>query len=288
IIDDRETLRPRWWFGGIAATCVACVVAPFDLVKTHMQTQRRKKGMFQTAIKGLLPHPPAGYRGFYDGFMAGASRQMVCTSMRFTLYEFGKDLEIMHNGLGAKILVASVAGSVSSIIGMPLDVINVRMQNDMKGEEHLRRNYKGLGDALMRIPAEEGLATLYNGGSAAVLKAAVGTIGQIAVYDQVKGELRKHFNMEDDFALHFKSSLISSIIDAIITQPFDVLKTLRMNARPGQFPTTIDALKHMLRFGYGGLYRGLMPTLVRKVPAMVLMYIIYEQLRINLGYPEYK
>lgn len=44
-------MRPRWWFGGVAATGVACLVAPFDLVKTHMQTQVVKKGMIETSRK---------------------------------------------------------------------------------------------------------------------------------------------------------------------------------------------------------------------------------------------
>lgn len=42
-----------------------------------------------------------------------------------------------------------------------------------------------MSDALIRIPREEGWKALYNGGYAAVLKAAIGTIGQIAVYDHV-------------------------------------------------------------------------------------------------------
>lgn len=86
-------------------------------------------------------------------------------------------------------------------------------------------------------------------------------------------------------SLHFKSSLITSVIDVIITQPFDVLKTLMMNARPGQFPTVIDATHHMLRFGYSGIYRGIWPNIARKGPATILLYLIYEQLRLNLGYP---
>lgn len=40
-------------------------------------------------------------------------------------------------------------------------------------------------DALIRIPKEEGWMTLYSGGVAAVLKAAVGNCAQLAVYDQV-------------------------------------------------------------------------------------------------------
>lgn len=40
-------------------------------------------------------------------------------------------------------------------------------------------------DALIRIPKEEGWMTLYSGGIAAVLKAAIGNSAQLAVYDQV-------------------------------------------------------------------------------------------------------
>lgn len=150
---------------------------------------------------------PIGFQGFYDGFGAAAMRQMICTSMRFSLYEVGKDLGLMEDNLIAKVILASLAGASSSIIGIPLDVINIRMQNDMKGKEELRRKYylhisllilcfhlclsfflcryRHVGDALIRIPREEGWRGLYNGASAAVVKAAVGTIGQIAVYDQV-------------------------------------------------------------------------------------------------------
>lgn len=139
---------------------MACLVAPFDLVKTHMQTQKNKKGMFDTAQKviklrgcvsrkfihcSIIPLQniiiPIGFQGFYDGFGAAAMRQMICTSMRFSLYEVGKDLGLMEDNLIAKVILASLAGASSSIIGIPLDVINIRMQNDMKGKEELRRKY---------------------------------------------------------------------------------------------------------------------------------------------------
>lgn len=154
-------MRPRWWFGGVAATGVACLVAPFDLVKTHMQTQVVKKGMIETSRKviklrgrnvilllfncihwqSILFPIPAGLRGFYDGFAAAAARQMICTSMRFSFYEFGKHLELMRDNLGSKVVLASVAGICSSLIGIPLDVINIRMQNDMKSDDDVKRKY---------------------------------------------------------------------------------------------------------------------------------------------------
>ncbi|XP_064544959.1 mitochondrial dicarboxylate carrier isoform X1 [Drosophila montana] len=247
-----------------------------------MQTQTIKKGMVQTALKVIKIR---GYLGFYDGFSAAAIRQMTCTSLRFSLYECGKDLEMFNysNSLISKIFTASISGTIGSLVGIPMDVINVRMQTNMQVAAHGKRNYKHFIDALIRIPKEEGWMALYNGGFAAVLKSAIGTTGQLAVYDQVKSELHTRFMMDDDVYLHLKSSFISSIIDAIITQPFDVLKTLMMNAPPGQFPTVAHAIKYMMRFGYWGPYRGLAPTIVRKAPATILLFLIYEQLRINLG-----
>ncbi|XP_017955247.1 mitochondrial dicarboxylate carrier isoform X2 [Drosophila navojoa] len=214
-----------------------------------MQTQKKKKSMLKTTVKVIRLR---GFLGFYDGFTAAALRQLTCSSLRFSLYENGKHLEILQNSnsIFDKIYIASFAGIVGSLVGLPMDVINVRMQNDMKYAGNLRRNYKSVMDALIRIPKEEGWMTLYSGGIAAVLKAAIGNSAQLAVYDQ----------------------------------PFDVLKTLMMNAPPTQFPTVFHAIKYMMRFGYLGPYRGLVPTIARKAPATISLFIIYEQLRLNLGY----
>ncbi|KAH8371905.1 hypothetical protein KR093_009265, partial [Drosophila rubida] len=281
--EDNDSRRPRWWFGGASSTIVASIVAPFDLIKTHMQTQTNKKNMLQTAQKVIRLR---GLIGFYDGFPAAALRQMTATSLRFTLYDLGKKFELMDNTLAVKICLAIIAGSAGSTIAIPLDVINVRMQTDMKSTELEGRKYRCLSDALVRIPREEGWRALYNGGYACVLKSAIGTIGQIAVYDhQVKCKIQKQFQMTDDIRLHVTSSVISSVIDSFITQPFDVLKTIMMNARPGEFPSMLHAVNYMMRFGVLSPYRGLVPTLVRKVPATIMMYVIYEQMRLKLGLP---
>ncbi|ALC44157.1 Dic4, partial [Drosophila busckii] len=279
--DDRSKRRPRWWFGGAASTAVACVVAPIDLVTTHMQTQNNKKGMWKTAQKVFKLR---GFIGFYDGFSAAAFRQMTCTSLRFTIYEQGKYYDVNRNSFAVTVALASFAGAVSSILGIPMDLVNVRMQNDMKRTAAKKRNYKNFIDALIRIRREEGWTGLYSGGIAAVLKTAVGTIGQIAMYDQVKHAMSQHFQMTDTICLHFGSSLVSSLISVWIAHPFDVLKTLMMNAAPGKYPNILYAVKHMMRFGFWGPYRGVVPTLVRKPPATILLFLIYEQLRLNFGF----
>ncbi|XP_034656525.1 mitochondrial dicarboxylate carrier [Drosophila subobscura] len=275
--------RARWWSGGVASTSVACFVAPIDLVKSHMQTQVTKKGMVETAAKVIRLR---GFMGFYDGFSATALRQMTCTNIRFGIYEAGRYAEPIRDNNFAKLALAGFAGAVGSICGIPTDLINVRMQNDMKESEAERRNYRHVFDALIRIPREEGWRAFYAGGTAAALKASVGTCGQLALYDIVKTELSETFDMEDGFVLHFDSSLISSIFSSIISHPFDVLKTLMMNARPGEFRSIFHACMYMMRFGILSPFRGLAPTMLRKGPATISLFIIYEQLRLRFGYVE--
>lgn len=48
-------------------------------------------------------------------------------------------------------------------IGSPADLVNVRMQNDIKLPEHMRRNYKHCFDALFKIFKTEGVQGLFKG-----------------------------------------------------------------------------------------------------------------------------
>lgn len=76
-------------------------------------------------------------------------------------------------------------------------------------------SYKHFIDALIRIPKEEGWMALYNGGFAAVLKAAIGTTGQLAVYDHVC--IRLQLNLPHlcsiCYSRHFNRSKLSFTLD---------------------------------------------------------------------------
>ncbi|XP_016982233.2 mitochondrial dicarboxylate carrier [Drosophila rhopaloa] len=279
--DAREGRLPRWWFGGFSSVCVAFAVAPIDIVKTHMQIQKKKRSIYATALN---IHKLRGFLGFYDGFSAAILRQITSTNIRFIVYEAGKKMHLVdENAYLGKIILGCAAGLCGSVCGVPTDLINVRMQTDMKDEPNKRRNYKHVFDGFVRIPREEGWMTLYKGGSVAVLKASLGTCSQIALYDIIKTEVRKNTSVNDGVPLHFLTSLATSIISSTITHPLDVVKTLMMNSRPGEFSTTFHAAIYMMRFGVTGPYRGLVPAVVRKAPATTLLFVLYEQLRLHFG-----
>ena len=58
-----------------------------------------------------------------------------------------------------RLMMAGVSGGIGGIVGAPADMVNVRMQNDIKlpKDSPDRRNYKHAIDGLWRVMREEGL-----------------------------------------------------------------------------------------------------------------------------------
>lgn len=65
------------------------------------------------------------------------------------------------------------------MIGTPADMINVRMQNDIKLPANQRRNYKNAIDGLIKVYRFEGTKSLFNGASMATSRAVMMSIGQV-------------------------------------------------------------------------------------------------------------
>ena len=58
-----------------------------------------------------------------------------------------------------RLAMAGVSGAAGGVVGAPADMVNVRMQNDIKlpVDSDQRRNYKHAIDGLIRIIREEGI-----------------------------------------------------------------------------------------------------------------------------------
>lgn len=84
---------------------------------------------------------------------------------------------------------AGFSGFVGGICGQPADLVNVRMQNDMKRPAVERRNYKHCFDGLSRIYRQGGMRELYSGASMMAGRSSLMTVGQAVGYDRCKSFL---------------------------------------------------------------------------------------------------
>ena len=217
-----EAILSKWYFGGLASAGAACCTHPLDLIKVHFQTaQTTSTGVgaestrttFISATTRVIRHD--GVLALYNGLTASLLRQLTYSTTRFGMYEVAKQ-HISPEGqtipFYQRVFLAGVSGAAGGLVGKfngfllfcfltiltqiflflciiptgsPADMINVRMQNDIKLPIKERRNYKNAIDGLIRVYRHEGVKTLFNGASMATSRAIMMTIGQVTLVIQI-------------------------------------------------------------------------------------------------------
>ncbi|XP_069339095.1 mitochondrial dicarboxylate carrier isoform X2 [Eulemur rufifrons] len=290
-----EARVSRWYFGGLASCGAACCTHPLDLLKVHLQTQQevrlRMTGMALRVVRS------DGFLALYNGLSASLCRQMTYSLTRFAIYETVRD-QVAKGSQGplpfhTKVLLGSVSGLTGGFVGTPADLVNVRMQNDMKLPLDQRRNYAHALDGLYRVAREEGLKRLFSGATMASSRGALVTVGQLSCYDQAKQLVLSTGYLSDNIFTHFVASFIAVMAAGdeappqggcatFLCQPLDVLKTRLMNAK-GEYQGVFHCAVETAKLGPLAFYKGLFPAGIRLIPHTVLTFVFLEQLRKHFG-----
>ncbi|NWU15972.1 DIC protein, partial [Cephalopterus ornatus] len=245
---------------------------------TQQEVKMRMMGMAMHVIR------TDGFFALYNGLSASLCRQMTYSLTRFGIYETAKK----HQGSQGpppfyqKALMAAAAGFTGGFVGTPADMVNVRMQNDMKQPPAQRRNYSHALDGMYRVLREEGLKKLFSGATVASFRGALVTIGQLSCYDQAKQLVLATGLLSDNIVTHFLSSFIAGGCATFLCQPLDVLKTRLMNSH-GEYQGVVHCAMETAKLGPLAFYKGFVPAAVRLIPQTVLTFLFLEQLRKYFG-----
>lgn len=149
---------------------------------------------------------------------------------------------------------------MGAVVGTPADLALVRMQSDSMLPAEQRRNYKGVGNALVRITKEEGVAGLFRGCLPTVTRAMALNLGMLAGYAESKERLSKAFG--PGAAANFGASAIAGFFASAFSLPFDFVKTRMQKQKPGPdgvmpYKGSLDCAAKVLRNeGPLAFYRG--------------------------------
>lgn len=291
--DSTAVSRKDMWFKNLIAGAVAGSVsrtftAPFDRLKTVMQALGSRKDIkIVGGFKFMIEE--GGITGLWRGNGINVLKIAPEVALKFAFYEElknlfrGKDKEREATIL-ERFVSGSVAGCMAQSTIYPLEVLKTRLVLRKTGE------YSSVFDCAGKIIRNEGYRAFYKGYLPNVLGIIPYAGTDLAVYETLKRFYMKHHDTEEtpSIPILFMCGTTSTIIGQFISYPLALVRTrlqaqeVPMDSASKEKMTTI--LKNIwTNEGVRGLYRGLLPNIIKVVPAVSISYVVYETMKKKLN-----
>nr|ACO14711.1 Mitochondrial folate transporter/carrier [Caligus clemensi] len=274
--------------GGVISTLI---LHPLDLLKIRFAVDdggkerlRPKYSGLGHAVSSIFRHE--GLRGFYKGVTPNIAGAGTAWGLYFLFYNKIKSMEQKGNtktqlSPGVHMLCAAEAGILTLILTNPIWVIKTRLclQFDNNPSSNSNGNYKGMFDAFKKILKAEGFPGLYKGFVPGMFGVPHGAI-QFMVYEEFKCAYNNYKKRCIDTQLetyeYLGFSAMSKLIAALSTYPYQVIRA-RLQDQNCRYSGAWDCIKHTYRNeSYRGFYKGLVPNLMRVIPATAITFLVYE------------
>jgi len=275
--------------GGLAAMFAETITFPMDTAKTRLQIQGKEvkyRGAFHTIFTVFREE---GMTSLYKGLCPALLRQAVYGTIKYGLYDTAKVLYLSVNPKSKdsnlmNIFCAVIAGSVSSAIATPTDVVKVRMQ---ARSAHSRGSLLAV---FLDIARKEGCAGLFRGMMPTAQRSGVVAGVQLPVYDYCRHKIARSKMLPEGAVTNLTASVIAGFTACAVSNPIDVIKTRIMvqrrylNQRSGDekqiYRSSLDCCRKTVKAeGFSALYKGFFPAFGRMGPWNVIFFLVYEQFK---------
>jgi len=159
----------------------------------------------------------------------------------------------------------------------PFDVLKTRVINS---KEPIRAT-----DLALRIYRNESITGLYRGGSAAVVRVALGSSAFFGTQSLILGYLRDQSPTgQVSMGGALCAGACARLFGGTLVHPLSVVKTRMEASSVRQYRGVVDGLMKVGRLeGLGGLYAGYWPTVARDVPYAALQTLFYTRAKIAIS-----
>ena len=186
-----------------------------------------------------------------------------------------------------KLVAGGLAGTVACLACYPLDLVRTRLTTELEGREH----YKGIVDAFTKISRTEGLRGFYSGVSPTLLVAVpnfaisytvYGTLKEYTLDDELFYNLRKIDADSGEPKLGLVLTVLcgaaSGSLGTLLTFPMDTIRRRMQIQNLHASSLSMQQLLYNLvhKEGLSSLYRGLTPELLKVIPMVSTMFMVYE------------
>lgn len=246
----------------LSSICSSLLTHPLDVMKVRLQTN-----VSTPPIQMLKQNiHTEGLSFFYRGYTASIMRNGVFVTTKMFTYEVLKK-KYNVSTFPEKVACGMTSGFTGAMVGSPFDLVMVKMQNN-------KQLYPSIHTTIKNTIKNDGLFGFWKGIYYTTCRAIVVTACQFAIYEQMKQELedRKVFN--NQYPIFWCSSITSSIITSVASNPIDVCKTRTIN---GHTNNTLSSI--IEKEGITALKKGLLANTARQVPLNLIRFTFLEFFR---------
>uniref|UniRef100_A0A3P9NUK2 ADP/ATP translocase n=1 Tax=Poecilia reticulata TaxID=8081 RepID=A0A3P9NUK2_POERE len=280
--------------GGLAAAITETAVAPIERVKLLLQIQHTSKQITaDKQYKGIVDcvvriPKEQGFLSFWRGNLANVIRYFPTQALNFAFKD--KYKKIFLDGVdkhtqfwryfAGNLASGGAAGATSLCFVYPLDFARTRLAADV-GKAGQEREFKGLGDCLMKIFTSDGLKGLYQGFNVSVQGIIIYRAAYFGVYDTAKGML------PDPENTHVVVSFMiaqTTAIAAFVSYPFDTVRRRMMmqSGRKGadiMYTGTLDCWRKIARDeGRKAFFKGAWSNMIRGFCSAIVL-VLYDEIK---------
>ncbi|XP_052190206.1 mitochondrial thiamine diphosphate carrier 2-like [Diospyros lotus] len=302
--------------GAISGAISRTATSPLDVIKIRFQVQRepttswallhkgvhipsKYTGMFQ-ATKDIFREE--GLRGFWRGNVPALLMVMPYTSIQFTVlhklktYAAGssKSEDHIHLSPYLSYISGALAGCAATVGSYPFDLLRTILAS--QGEPKV---YPNMRSAFVDIIQTRGFKGIYSGLSPTLVEIVPYAGLQFGTYDTFKrwamawNQYRSsNGSSADDSVSSFQlfiCGLAAGTCAKAVCHPLDVVKKRfqieglprhpKYGARVERlaYRNMYDAVRQILQMeGWAGLYKGIVPSIVKAAPAGAVTFVAYE------------
>ncbi|CAI5452068.1 unnamed protein product [Caenorhabditis angaria] len=267
--------------GGVASTLVC---HPFDLLKIRFSANegnllRPQYTGYLDAVRRICKIE--GFRGLYQGLTPSILGSSISWGLYFQWYY------VIKNKLGKtgseeidNLICGFLSGSAVMCITNPIWLTKTRLC--LQYENQTTKKFDGMIDCMKQTVKNEGFQGLYRGFVPGIIGTTHGSI-QFAAYNWMKDKRCQMLEKPKDSYLAHSDYLVFSAVSKIaattMTFPYQVLRTRMQDHNTinrGIWQITRDTLKYE---GISGLWKGCIIANIRQLPAAIVTFVTYENVK---------
>jgi solute carrier family 25 (mitochondrial phosphate transporter), member 23/24/25/41 len=280
--------------GGVAGAVSRTVVSPLERLKILYQVQSVGRNEYRLPIHKALQKMwvDEGWRGFMRGNGTNCIRIVPYSAVQFGSYNIYK--RFMEPSPGAdldpirRLVCGGCAGITSVTFTYPLDIVRTRLSIQTASFEALGKQEgkpPGMWPTMIKMyKTEGGIVGLYRG----IIPTVAGVAPYVGLNFMTYESVRSYFTDPGEknpvWYMKLAAGAISGAVAQTCTYPFDVLRRrFQVNTMKGmgyQYTSVGGAIKMIItQEGFFGLYKGIVPNLLKVAPSMASSWLSYEVTR---------